>query len=104
MRSTQLRQKRHMIWTCLFVLGFFCAFTGIALAQVDQGAINGVVRDTAGAVVQGAVVTLTNTDTNFVLPGKTDARGQYTFSPIKIGHYTVSASAPKFATTTQDRK
>src|ERR1039458_8457911 len=101
MEKTQLRQHRHMLWTFLFLLGFCCVFTGMALAQVDQGAINGVVKDTAGAVVPGAVVTLTNTDTNFVLPGKTDARGQYTFSPIKIGHYTVSASAPKFATTTQ---
>ncbi len=98
-----LRQaKRNMIWTFLFSLGFCCVFTGMALAQVDQGAINGVVKDTAGAVVPGAVVTLTNTDTNFVLQGKTDARGQYTFSPIKIGHYKVSASAPKFATTTQE--
>jgi hypothetical protein len=91
-----------MIWTFLFSLGFCCVFTGMALAQVDQGAINGVVKDTAGAVVPYALVTLTNTDTNFALQGKTDARGQYSFSPIKIGHYTLSATAPKFATTTQE--
>jgi hypothetical protein len=103
MGSTQLRQtKRRIIWTFLFVLGFCCVFTGMALAQVDQGAINGVVKDSSGAVIPGALVTLTNTDMNFVLQGKTDARGEYTFSPIKIGHYTVSASAPKFETTTQE--
>ena len=28
-------------------------------------------------------------------------KDNYSFSPIKIGHYTVSATAPKFATTTQ---
>ena len=94
--------KRNMIWTFLFVLGFCCVFTGMALAQVDQGAINGVVKDTKGAVVQGAQVTLTNTDTNFSLKNTTDAKGNYSFSPIKIGHYILSASAPKFATTTQE--
>ena len=77
MGSTQLRQtKRRIIWTFLFVLGFCCVFTGMALAQVDQGAINGVVKDGTGAVIPGALVTLTNTDTNFVLQGKTDSRGE----------------------------
>jgi len=47
----------------------------MAMAQVDQGAINGVVKDSTGAVIQGALVTLTNTDTNFVLQGTTDSKG-----------------------------
>ena len=103
MIATQLRQtKRNFVLSFLFVLGFFCAFTGTALAQLDQGTINGVVKDTKGAVVQGALVTLTNTDTNFSLKFTTDAKGEYSFSPIKIGHYTLSATAPKFATTTQE--
>ena len=91
-----------MLWTFLFLLGICFVFTGMALAQVDQGAINGVVNDSAGAAVPHAAVTLTNTDVNFVLQEKADARGQYSFSPIKIGHYTLSATAPKFATTTQE--
>jgi hypothetical protein len=91
-----------MIGAFLFILGFCCVFTGIALAQVDQGAINGTVRDSKGAVIQGALVTLTDTDTNFQLHGKTGANGEYSFSPIKIGHYSVSATAPSFETTTQE--
>ena len=96
------RTKRHMLWTFLFLLGICFVFTGMALAQVDQGAINGVVKDTAGAVIPRATVTLTNTDMNFVLHDKADAKGEYSFSPIKIGHYMLSATAPKFATTTQE--
>ncbi len=96
------RTKRHMLWTFLFLLGICFVFTGMALAQVDQGAINGVVKDTAGAVIPRATVTLINTDMNFVLRDKADARGEYSFSPIKIGHYMLSATAPKFATTTQE--
>jgi hypothetical protein len=91
-----------MLWTFLFVLAVCFVFTGVAMAQVDQGAITGVVKDSTGAVIPRALVTLTNTDTNFVLQDKTDAKGEYVFSPIKIGHYKVSATAPKFEVTTQE--
>jgi hypothetical protein len=74
----------------------------MAWAQADQGAITGVVKDASGAVIPGAQVTLTNTDTNFVLQSKSGAKGEYVFSPIKIGNYTVSASAAGFETTTQE--
>ncbi|MFZ0301711.1 MAG: TonB-dependent receptor [Terracidiphilus sp.] len=74
----------------------------MAMAQVDQGAINGVVKDPSGALIAGAQVTLTNTETNFVLRGITDERGEYSFSPIKIGNYTVSATAPGFETTNRE--
>src|SRR6202167_314356 len=104
MGSIQLRQTaRSLIWMALFLLGCCGVFSGrMAFAQVDQGAINGVVRDSTGAVVPHALVTLTNTDTNFVLQGKSDGKGEYSFSPIKIGNYTVSATAPGFETTTQE--
>ena len=76
--------------------------TRSALAQVDQGTITGVVQDNEGAVVPGAQVTLTNTDTGLVLQTKTNGSGVYIFSPIKIGHYKVSAVAPGFQTTMQE--
>src|ERR1700742_4088552 len=67
-----------------------------ALAQVDQGTITGTVLDQTGAVLPQVDITLTSTDTGLVLKGKTDASGVYTFSPVKIGNYTVTASAPGF--------
>ena len=70
-----------------------------ASAQLDQGAIIGVVTDSTGAVIPTAQVTLTETSTGLVLKTKTNASGNYFFSPIKTGTYTVSASAPNFETT-----
>jgi hypothetical protein len=104
MGNVQLRQaKRRILGALLLVFGFCCVFSGrLAWCQVDQGAITGVVKDASGAVIPHAQVTLTNTDTNFVLHGQTDGKGEYVFSPIKIGNYTVSASAPGFETTTQE--
>ncbi len=72
-----------------------------AFAQVDQGAIIGVVTDSTGAVVPGAQVSVTETNTGLMLKTKTNSSGNYFFAPIKIGNYTVSASAPGFETTEQ---
>ena len=71
-------------------------------AQVDQGAITGIVRDTTGAVIPDARITLTDTDTNLVLQGTSDNSGNYVFSPLKIGKYQVSATASGFSTSTQE--
>jgi len=70
-------------------------------AQVDEGSISGTVTDPTGAVVPNAQVTLLNTDQGITLTTTTNGSGQYTFSPVRIGHYTVSVSAPGFSTTSQ---
>jgi hypothetical protein len=73
-----------------------------AFAQMDQGAITGTVVDTSGAVIPAAQVTLTDIDTGLVLTDKANSSGAYFFSPIKIGHYTVSATAAGFDTVVQE--
>ena len=73
----------------------------VLFAQVDQGTITGVVQDSSGAVIANANVTLTNIELGQVLKAKSDGGGIYVFSPVKIGSYTVSASAAGFETTTQ---
>lgn len=70
-------------------------------AQVDQGAITGVVQDSSGAAITNAHVTLADTDTGLILQRDTNASGVYVFAPVKIGNYQLSATAPGFQTTTQ---
>jgi len=69
--------------------------------QVDEGSINGTVQDPTGAVVPNAQVTLLNTDQGITLSTTTNGAGEYTFSPVRIGHYSVSVTAPGFSTTNQ---
>jgi hypothetical protein len=71
-------------------------------AQVDQGSVTGVVTDPSGAVIPNARVTLRNTDIGLTLETVTSTSGQYTFSPVRIGHYSVTASAQGFSSTTQE--
>jgi hypothetical protein len=75
---------------------------GFARGQADQGAIVGAVLDNTGAAIPNASVTLTDTDTGLTLKTTTDSSGNYVFSPVKIGHYKVAATAPGFSTTIQE--
>jgi len=86
----------------LSIMLVFSALNHQAMAQVDQGAITGLVQDPTGAVIPNAQVTLTNVDTNLTLQTQTDSSGNYVFSPIKIGKYKVSVAAAGFQTTTQE--
>lgn len=73
-----------------------------ARAQVDTGAIVGQVTDPAGAEVPGAKVTVTEETTGIktsVLAGKD---GSYTFSPLKLGVYTLTVEKEGFKTSVQN--
>ena len=59
------------------------------------------VQDSSGAAVPNAHVTLLNTDQGITLETTTGSAGEYVFSPVRIGHYTVTVTAPGFSTTTQ---
>ena len=56
----------------------------------------GVVRDTTGAVVAGATVTLTRTSTNAVITRTTDASGIFRFVELPPDTYTLTVQYPGF--------
>ena len=67
-------------------------------AQNTTGSIVGTVTDPSGAVVPGATVSLSNTDTNVVVRVvKTDDSGNYSAPLLPIGHYSLTVEAPGFA-------
>ena len=72
-----------------------------AHAQVDAGAILGNVTDTSGAQIRGATVTVTNEGTAASLSSTTGSAGEYNFTPLPIGQYTVSVTFQGFSTVTQ---
>ena len=96
--SICLRAFSYLVLICVC---FLLCQSRNAFGQVDEGAITGTVQDASGAVVPDAEVTLLNTDVGLTLQTKANSTGGYTFSPLRIGHYTVSASAKGFSKTTQ---
>jgi hypothetical protein len=98
-RSVRCQPLGVFVWG-LVMAGLLLPST--ALAQVDTGSIQGTVRDSTGAVVPAANVTLLNVDMGVSFQTKTNAVGNYQFPSIRIGNYTVVVEAPGFAPSTRD--
>jgi len=100
-------RKSHRTWTYrlvrsgLFLFAIALLLPKAGWSQVDQGAITGTVSDSTGAILARANVTLTDTETGLTLQAQSNQSGNYTFSPIKIGSYTVSVSVTGFQTLTR---
>jgi hypothetical protein len=60
------------------------------------GSIQGYVRDSSGAVVNGAHVKVTNTSTNLTQDATTDEQGAYTFLALPPGKYNITATSTGF--------
>ena len=67
-------------------------------AQLPTGTILGTVKDSSGASIPGATVTLRNTDTNLTKTAITDQDGSYRFPELAVGHYEMKAEAAGFRT------
>jgi hypothetical protein len=68
-----------------------------ALAQFETATVVGTVRDSSGAVVPGAKVTLTNTQTGVSAERTTDANGSYEFFTVRIGTYVITSELSGFS-------
>ena len=83
-----------MLLTLAFCLGLTTQWAG---AQTGgEGAIEGTVTDTTGAVISGAAVTATNNGTAVSVTRTTSAAGYYNIAPLIPGTYTVTVSAAGF--------
>jgi hypothetical protein len=72
-------------------------FSAEALAQGETtSAILGRVSDTSHAVVQGATVTITSSETGLKRTAKTDAAGRFNFPQLKPGTYSIRVEAQGF--------
>jgi len=73
----------------------FLLLSGITLqAQVTSGTVRGVVVDPAGAVIPGATVTITDPKTSTSQTVTTGSGGEYQFSNLQVGIYTVTIQPP----------
>ncbi len=71
--------------------------TCLVLAQLPTGTILGVVKDSSGAVVPGASVTLTNIDTSLTRTGASTEDGSYRFPALPVGHYRLEVLKEGFS-------
>src|SRR6516165_8323018 len=78
---------------CVFMLVLLTAVLALcatsAMAQ-SSGVVKGVVKDTSGAVLPGAQVTLSNKSTQSTLQTLTNESGSYTFNFLPPADYGVA--------------
>ena len=80
---------------CRIAVLFVCA-ASLALAQTATSIIHGTVADTSGAVIAGATVTATETETQSAYTVVTNADGNYVFPAVRPGRYSVSCELASF--------
>jgi outer membrane receptor protein involved in Fe transport len=86
----------HSTGLRVFLVFLLMLAAGRLPAQSTFGAILGTVRDSSGALVPGAQVTLVNTGTSARQTAATDESGDYAFKNIEVGTYALTFSAPSF--------
>ena len=74
---------------------FFCTFRAFAQTR-DTAAIFGEVTDAQGAAIPGAQVTLTSTTTGQARKTTANDAGQYLYSSLPIGGYTLTVEQASF--------
>src|SRR5262245_53698519 len=76
------------------------AASAFSQAQMSSGNVKGTVTDSTGAVIAGAMVTLTNIDTGIERIGTTDGVGDFRFYVLSPGSYELKIVSQGFATLT----
>ena len=86
--------KRLVALAAALMLLFFAPSSGVA--QTSFGTITGIIRDSSGAVLPDANITVTNEQTGISRQATTDANGAYTVPSLPPAIYTVTAELKGF--------
>jgi hypothetical protein len=93
------REELTMRRTLALAVGLF-VFLGLAgsvAAQTATGQISGTVKDSSGAAVPGATVTVSSDLTGLTRTATTDSNGDYVFALLPPGTYSVKAELQGFS-------
>jgi Ca-activated chloride channel family protein len=84
---------RTRIWASIVVVAFVVP---LLAAQVEFGAVTGIVTDVSGGVLPGVTITLTGPETRTTV---TDGRGEFSLVKLRPGEYVVASALAGFNTT-----
>jgi len=96
MTSKSLLSAKHeagLIGSLILLVLFF---SSLSLGQQLTGTLSGTTRDTSGAVVPNAKVTMTNQLSGDVRTTVSNGSGYFSITAVQPGTYTVAVEAPGF--------
>jgi outer membrane receptor protein involved in Fe transport len=99
LRSEVMTLRQNMASSVIRIVALLiCVATGglTAFAQTSRGTVTGIVRDSSGAVVSGASVTLTGNETGVSRSTTSNGEGVYRFDAVDPGTYALKVTATGF--------
>ena len=81
----------------LAIAAVFLLLPSLVFAQYENGSVLGTIRDSSGAPIAHATVKITNNATSISTETKTNDDGNYDVPSLRVGVYTISASAQGFS-------
>jgi len=93
-----MKIMKKTLCTLLAALALTICFSGLVAAQETTGTIVGTVKDTSGAAVAGATVTVSDPTRNnaVVRTVTTTDDGTFSVPNLQVSHYSVTVEAPNF--------
>src|SRR5262245_23272983 len=99
--SSQENEMKKMI-SALGAMIVLILFASVSLFAQSNGTVKGLVKDTTGAILPGATVTLTNKATQRVQTTLSTETGSYVFPALPPGDYSVAVEMTSFKKVTRD--
>lgn len=81
---------------------FIFGIVSFSFGQTINGNISGTILDQQGAVIPGAMVTATNTETGFKRSVTASDNGSFRVTGVPVGNYSVRAEKEGFAAKIND--
>ena len=95
-------QSAVLTLSLLVAAGFVMNLTApVAHAQADLGSVIGIVTDATGAVVPDAQIKVTNPETGAIRNAVSNSRGEYAVTQLLPASYSLTVTAPGFASAKQ---
>src|SRR2546421_4391232 len=92
-----MRHQLQFLRVVFVAIAIFFGLTGIAAAQEITGSIVGTVKDSNGAGVAGATVTITNSDTKLVVRTvTTNDAGEFSAPLMPVAFYDITVEGASF--------
>ncbi|MDP9038238.1 MAG: TonB-dependent receptor [Acidobacteriota bacterium] len=89
--------RKFFVWAAMLVCALVVS-APVLLAQTNYGSVRGIVTDPQGASLARAAVTLTSQSTHLVRTTTTNSGGEYVFSAIEPGPYSLEVQMDGFRT------
>jgi len=91
-----MNHAKSRIRMLILVLLCLSAICPMALAQVTNASLTGLVTDASGAAIAGVQISVQNNNTSFVQKTVTNDTGVYLVAPLNPGPYTLTAERKGF--------